>query len=71
MNPGSNGRFVKYDYRCPSCGRKWFRAYIGHGTVLDIRCPRCNLFYVVGKDDDGMFIRKDEIVTKREPLDIS
>jgi len=61
MNPASNGRFVKYNYRCPNCGRKWFRAYIAKGSEIDIRCGKCNLFYIVGKNDDGMFIMQEEI----------
>ena len=70
MNPKSNGRYVEYDYRCPNCARLFFRAYISSGTVLKIRCGRCNLYYVIGKGDDGMFFNQEAPnVTKQEALD--
>ncbi len=43
-------RFPKLDYRCAGskCSRLLFRAILMPGTVVDIRCPRCNTMNVVG-----------------------
>ena len=58
---GNNGH-KRYDYRCPSCGRLWFRACIVLGVVIQIRCPKCGAMYIIGKDTEGLFIREDERV---------
>jgi len=57
--PSDNGHYKRRDYRCPTCGRMWFRAYLPVNTVLQIRCTKCNLFFIIGKDNDGLFIRDD------------
>jgi len=54
-----NGHYKRYDYRCPNCGRLWFRAHLVVGVMFWIRCHRCNLFFVIGKDNEGVFIRDD------------
>jgi GTP-dependent phosphoenolpyruvate carboxykinase len=37
----------------------WFRAYLAHGTNIQIRCPKCNMFYLIGKGDDGIFLKEE------------
>ena len=62
MTTPTNGNYRRRDYRCPTCGRLWFRAYLPVKAILQIRCPKCNLFYVVGKDSEGLFVRDDNYV---------
>ena len=52
-------QFSERAYRCPTCGRLWFRAHLPKFTVLQIRCPKCGLFYVIGNDNLGLFVRED------------
>lgn len=59
MTTPTNGHYKRRDYRCPSCGRLWFRAYLPINAIIQIRCVRCNLFFVIGKDADGLFVRDD------------
>ena len=59
MTTPSNGHYKRRDYRCPTCGRLWFRAYLPEFSVLQIRCTKCSLFYIVGKDNLGLFVRED------------
>ena len=60
MTTPNNGNYKRRDYRCPTCGRLWFRAYLSNGTVVQIRCPKCSMFYVIGRDTVGLFVREDE-----------
>jgi len=50
-NNGNRPKVVKYDYRCVRCGRLWFRAYLGPGTMISIRCPKCGCMGVLKSDD--------------------
>ena len=59
MTTPTNGNYKRRDYRCPSCGRLWFRAYFPLGVILEIRCTKCNAFYIIGKDKDGLYVRED------------
>jgi len=63
-----NGNFQRRDYRCPICGRLWFRAYFVIGTVLQIRCPKCGAFHVVGKNNMGMYLHEDANERKRDGI---